>query len=122
MPKYKLSEMKKFLLFISLFVAASFVANEASAQIKVGEGQISIAVESNNSYYAPDKKLEDIGLVLPEKRTRGNFGSNDYVKVDYSLGRFSAGIQVDAYLPALYGYDFYDYSQRTSKVNMFITK
>ena len=122
MPKYKLSEMKKFLLFISLFVAASFVANEASAQIKVGEGQISIAVESNNSYYAPDKKLEDIGLVQPEKRTRGNFGSNDYVKVDYSLGRFSAGIQVDAYLPALYGYDFYDYSQRTSKVNMFITK
>ena len=107
MPKYKLSEMKKFLLFISLFVAASFVANEASAQFKVkNDGQISIAVESNNSYYAPDKKLEDIGLVQPEKRTRGNFGSNDYVKVDYSLGRFSAGIQVDAYLPALYGYDF----------------
>jgi hypothetical protein len=114
--------MKKFLLFITLFAAASFVANEAAAQIKVGEGQISIAVESNSSYYAPDKKLEDIGLVQPEKRTRGNFGSNDYVKVDYSLGRFSAGVQVDHYLPALYGYDFYDYSQRNSLLNLYLTK
>ena len=103
-------------------VASLFATEEASAQIKVGEGQISIALESNNSYYAPDKKLEEIGLVVPEKRTRGDFGSNDYLKVDYNIGRFSAGIQVDGYLPALYGYDFYDYGQRTSKLNMFLTK
>ena len=63
--------MKKFLLLIGVAVASLFAAEEASAQIKVGEGQISVALESNNSYYAPDKKLEDIGLVVPEKRTRG---------------------------------------------------
>ena len=114
--------MKKFLLLLGVAVATVFAVEEASAQIKVGEGQISIALESNNSYYAPDKKLEDIGLVVPEKRTRGDFGSNDYLKVDYNIGRFSAGIQVDGYLPAMYGYDFYDYSQRDSKLNMFITK
>ena len=114
--------MKKFLLLLGVAVATVFAVEEASAQIKAGEGQVSIALESNNSYYAPDKTLEDIGLVLPEKRTRGDFGSNDYLKVDYNIGRFSAGIQVDGYLPAMYGYDFYDYSQRTSKLNMFLTK
>jgi hypothetical protein len=114
--------MKKFLLLLGVAVATVFAVEEASAQIKAGEGQVSIALESNNSYYAPDKKLESIGLVAPEKRTRGDFGSNDYLKVDYSIGRFSAGIQVDGYLPAMYGYDFYDYSQRDSKLNMFLTK
>ena len=114
--------MKKFLLLLGVAVATVFAVEEASAQIKAGEGQVSIALESNNSYYAPDKKLEEIGLVVPEKRTRGDFGSNDYLKVDYNIGRFSVGVQVDAYLPAMYGYDFYDYCQRDSKLNMFITK
>ena len=114
--------MKKFLLLLGVAVATVFAVEEASAQIKAGEGQVSIALESNNSYYAPDKKLEDIGLVIPERRTRGDFGSNDYLKVDYNIGRFSAGVQVDGYLPAMYGYDFYDYSQRDSKLNMFLTK
>ena len=114
--------MKKFLLLLGVAVATVFAVEEASAQIKAGEGQVSIALESNNSYYAPDKKLEDIGLVIPEKRVRGDFGSNDYLKVDYNIGRFSAGVQVDGYLPAMYGYDFYDYAQRSSKLNMFLTK
>ena len=114
--------MKKFLLLLGVAVATVFAVEEASAQMKVGEGQISVALESNNSYYAKDNTLEAIGLVQPEKRTRGNFGSNDYLKVDYNKGRFSAGIQVDGYLPAMYGYDFYDYCQRDSKLNMFLSK
>ena len=114
--------MKKTLLSLGFIAAAIFAVDEASAQIKAGDGQISISFESNNSYYVPDKKLEDIGLIDPEKRIRGDFGSNDYLKIDYTNGRFSAGVQVDAYLPALYGYDFYNYSQRDSKLNMFLTK
>ena len=114
--------MKKFLLLLGVAAATMFVVEQASAQMKVGEGQISVALESNNSYYAKDKTLEAIGLVQPEKRTRGDFGSNDYLKVDYNIGRFSAGIQVDGYLPAMYGYDFYDYCQRDSKLNMFLSK
>ena len=114
--------MKKFLLFLGVALCATFCVNEASAQIKAGEGQVSIALESNNSYYMEDKTLEKIGLVNPDDRTRGNFGSNDYIKVDYSLGKFSAGVQVDAYLPGLYGYDMYTYQQRDSKLTGFLTK
>ena len=115
--------MKKFLLFLGVALCATFVVNEASAQIKAGEnGQVSIALESNSSYYLEDKTLEDIGLIMPDKRIRGNFGSNDYLKVDYNTGKFSAGVQVEGYLPGLYGYDFYEYQQRDSKLTAFITK
>ena len=114
--------MKKFLLFIGVFAAATFATNEASAQIKAGNGQVSIALESNNAYYTPDKSLEEAGLIEPAKRFRGDFGSNDYLKVDYRLGRFSAGVQIDGYLPGLYGYDQYEYQQRNSKLSAFITK
>lgn len=114
--------MKKFLLFIGVLAAATLTTNEVSAQIKVGEGQVSVALESNNSYYAKDQVLEDIMLSDPSKRTRGDFGSNDYLKVDYNTGRFSAGVQVDAYLPGLYGYDAYTYQQRDSKNTAFLTK
>ena len=79
--------MKKFLLLLGVAAASIFTVEEASAQIKAGEGQVSIALESNNTYYAPDKTLESIGLVAPDKRTRGDFGSNDYLKVDYNIGR-----------------------------------
>ncbi|MBQ8367100.1 MAG: hypothetical protein IJX40_05125 [Alistipes sp.] len=98
------------------------VAEEASAQIKAGEGQVSIALESNSTYYMEDKKLEDIGLYRKDDRFKGNFGSNDFLKVDYNLGRFSAGVQIDAYLPPLYGYDIYENMQRDSKCTAFFTK
>ena len=117
--------MKKFLLAFSIVVASMFVAEEASAQIKAGEGQVSIALESNNTYYTKDQKILDIGKYKPNEdtaRTKGDFGSNDYLKVDYNLGRFSAGVQVDAFLPALWGYDFYKFQQRDSKMTAFLTK
>ena len=113
--------MKKFLLVL-VAVASVFAIEEASAQIKVGEGQISIALESNNTYYTPDKSLEEVGLIRPEERKRGDFGSNDFLKVDYNLGRFSAGIQLDGYLPGLYGYDLYTFQQRDSKLTAFFSK
>ena len=115
--------MKKFLLFIGVLAVATLATTEASAQIKVGnEGELTVALESNNAYYAPDKTLEEIGLIDLSKRKRGNFGSNDYLKVDYRIDRFSAGVQVDGYLPGLYGYDLYTYQQRDSKLSAFITK
>lgn len=114
--------MKKFILFLGAAIATMVSVSEASAQIKVGEGQVSVALESNSSYYAKDEILEDIGLSEPHKRIRGDFGSNDYLKVDYNKGRFSAGVQVDAYLPGLYGYDAYTYQQKDSKNTSFLTK
>lgn len=107
--KYNLSKMKRFLLFLGFALATTLSVSEASAQIKVGEGQVSVALESNNTFYTEDPTLESIGLDQPYKRTFGNKGSNDYLKVDYNLNSFSAGVQVDGYLPPLYGYDLYDY-------------
>lgn len=114
--------MKKFLLFIGVLAAVTLATNEASAQIKAGDGQVSIALESNNIYYAPDKRMVELGKDDPTDRTRGDFGSNDYLKVDYRLDRFSVGVQIDGYLPGLYGYDQYTYQRRSSNLTAFITK
>ena len=81
-----------------LFAALASVAVSASAQKVVGNGQVSGSIESSSVYYTPDKKVE---------RPEDHFGSNNYLKVDYANGRFSAGIQMNAFMPALLGYDAY---------------
>ncbi len=111
--------MKKFLLLLGVIGATILATDSASAQVQVGEGQISGAIESNNIYYGPDKKLEGLGLM---QRPELPFGSHDFIKVDYSLGRFSAGIQLDGYLPAMDGYDISTYQQRDTKLTGFLTK
>lgn len=108
--------MKKFILLLCVAAATSFVAN---AQVPVGEGQLSGSLESNNIYYGVDKKLDELGLT---ERPELPFGSHDFLKLDYNLGRFSAGIQIDGYLPALDGYDIATYQQRDSKLTAFLTK
>ena len=87
--------MKRILLVLTTLVAAL----TASAQIQFGEkgGYMTIGLESNNILYVNDAKL---GTTYPSK-----FGSNDYLKLDYVNGRFSVGVQGEAYLPALQGYD-----------------
>lgn len=87
--------MKRILLVLTALVAALTV----SAQIQFGEkgGYMTIGLESNNILYVNDAKL---GTTYPSK-----FGSNDYLKLDYVNGRFSVGVQGEAYLPALQGYD-----------------
>ena len=79
----------------------------ASAQISLGEkgGVISGSIESNNIVYFNDKALS-----TPAPDT--HFGSNDYIKVDYSVDRFSAGIQVETFLPALQGYEIGNYGNQ----------
>ncbi len=111
--------MKKFLLFLCVAAATSFIAESASAQIALGEGQLSGALESNSIYYGADSRLEELGLM---ERPDGNFGSHDFLKLDYTLGRFSAGVQFEGYLPPLTGFDIYNYKQRDSKLTGFFTK
>ena len=90
--------MKRLTLFIAGVLA---FATSASAQQALGTGQVSGSVESSSIYYAPDNRLYNEDTPRPEDR----FGSNNYIKVDYASGRFSAGIQMNAYLPALVGYE-----------------
>lgn len=53
--------------------------------------------ESNSIVYAEDE-------VTKAQMPDGNFGTNNYLKADYYLGGFSAGLQLEAYQPALVGY------------------
>ena len=82
---------------LTLLVAGIFAfTTSLSAQQVLGNGQVSGSLESSSIYYAPDKKIS---------RPEDHFGSNNYIKVDYSSGRFSAGIQLNAFLPTLVGYE-----------------
>ena len=84
---------------LTILVASLLVfATSVSAQKVLGNGQVSGSLESSSIYYTPDKKVD---------RPDDHFGSNNYLKVDYMNGRFSAGVQVNAFLPALVGYDAY---------------
>ena len=89
-----------------LFAGIIAIAVSASAQQTIGNGQVSGSFESSSIVYTPDNKigpLEDSqGNLVDDK-----FGSNNYIKVDYANGRFSAGVQMNAFLPALVGYDAY---------------
>ena len=95
--------MKKLTLCL---VALLAVTVSVSAQKVLGNGQVSGSFESSSIYYTPDNRIG-----YPEgvdgKPIDDHFGSNNYIKVDYANGRFSAGVQMNAYLPALVGYDAY---------------
>ena len=82
------------LLLIALGLA---LCTSAVAQKRIGKGQVSGSFESQSIGYLDDKALG----AAPDD----HFGSNNYIKVDYANGRFSAGVQMNAYLPALVGYD-----------------
>ncbi len=70
------------------------------AQIDLGRyGHVSGSFESNNQWYVKD---DITNAVFPQDR----IGSNNYLKADYRLQKFSAGVQYEAYLPSLQGYPF----------------
>ena len=95
--------MKKHLLFLLLSACAA--TPELSAQSK---GHLSGSLESNSIYYVKDNKLGSENSVYPED----HFGSNNYLKLDYTQGKFSAGVQLEGYLPALQGYDIGVYGDK----------
>ncbi len=93
--------MRKILLLAVTVCAVS----SAVAQVKLGSGQISGSFETSSIYYIDDK---GIGVNAPED----HFGSNNYLKVDYSWHKLSAGIQLEGYFPALQGYDIGIYGNK----------
>lgn len=84
--------MKRFLIFLAVAAAFSF-----SAYAQDEKGYVTGSLESNNYYYLKDPET---GAVVGDNP----FGSNNYLKLDYYKGRFSAGIQMEGYLPAAEGY------------------
>lgn len=82
--------MKK-LILAAVISAASF---SLSAQ---ESGYVTGSLESNDYQYVNDVAS---GAVAGDDR----FGSNNYLKLDYYNGKFSAGMQIEGYLPASVGY------------------
>ena len=85
--------MKRILstLFIVVVATTSLVAQNDSKGYLVG------SFESNSIVYMDDN-------VTNAQKPEGNFGTNNYLKADYYMGGFSAGLQLEAYQPALIGY------------------
>lgn len=86
---------------LSLLSAGLLCWISSSAQTGISNGQFSASLESNSIIYMDDPVLG----VHPKE---DHFASNDYLKMDYSSGNFSAGIQLEGYLPALYGFEIGD--------------
>ena len=82
--------MRKTVVSLVALLAASY----AFAQ---HEGYVTGSIESNSIQYAQD---EAAGAVLP----KDHFGSNNYAKVDAFWGNFSAGFQIEGYMPVLQGF------------------
>ena len=82
----------RLLIIILCFTSNIFAQNK--------NGHFGGSFETYTQFYHKDDK---IGAVLPPDR----IGSNNYLKLDYTYGKFSAGVQFEAYLPAVAGYPFF---------------
>lgn len=79
-------------------MAASVAAHAAADDNgKAAKGYLKGSFETNTTWYHDDARTN---ASVPEER----WGSNNYLKLDYYRGKFSAGMQVEAYEPALVGY------------------
>lgn len=66
-------------------------------------GHLSASFETNTIIYQEDSKIKNNNTTTGEKLH--DYGSNNYLKIDYQLGRFSAGVQAEYYPEVLRGYD-----------------
>ena len=81
------------------------MAGAVSSLYAQDKGVLTGSLESNNIYYVDDSKLGN-SAANPDD----HFGSNSYLKLDYMKGKFSAGIQLEGFLPALQGYEYATYN------------
>ncbi len=101
-------------LFTILAATATLVAFESQAQIRIGKnGQLTGSLESNSIYYVEDKKIG----ATPDD----DFGTHDYLKLDYTNGRFAVGVQGELYAPALQGYDIGLYGDKKFMLSKYIS-
>lgn len=80
-------------------------------------GHLSGSFETNTIYYVEDSKT---GAVVPHN----SYGSNNFLKLDYQLGRFSAGVQLEYYPHPLVGTPMqgYEYVMEGFSINNLTEK
>ena len=81
----------------ALFAGTDLSAEESDYGKDRSSGYLTGSFETSTSLYNEDDKTS---AVVPD----GHFGSNNYLKLDYYKGNFSAGVQMEAYSPVLVGY------------------
>ena len=80
------------ILVIALFASYSFFAQDTPTS-----GIFSGSFESTNQMYHHDNSIK---VTLPQDK----IASNNYLSLNYSYGKFRAGMQYEAYMPPLVGY------------------
>lgn len=88
--------MKKILILAFVCISSQTVFSQQLDQII--KGHLNGSFESYSQYYMNDSK---IGAFAPQDK----IGSNNFLKLDYTNGKFMAGIQYESYLPSIFGYN-----------------
>jgi len=88
-----------FLLAITLM----FIGFGVNAQVSdiLQRSQVHGSFEFDGAFYMPDEAIGIYDTVIDGR----NFGFNAFGNIIYSLGKFSAGIRYEAYLPPMAGFD-----------------
>lgn len=89
--------MKRTIVFFAVAAALMLSATAFSENRERSAGYVAGSFETNTNAYLKDVKTN---ARVPE----GNFGSNNFLKVDYHNRRFSAGVQMEAYTPVNVGF------------------
>lgn len=86
--------------FIAGVIAVMYAVSGLYAQTDDSDpkGRLAGSYETNTIYYIED---DATNAKVPGS---DHIGSNNYFKLDYLRGNLSAGVQIEAYLPVLYGY------------------
>ena len=82
---------------VMLLSGVDVSADAANLSDESQKGYVTGSFETNTNRYQDDVKTS---ATVPD----GNFGSNNYLKLDYYNDKFSAGVQMEAYQPVLVGY------------------
>jgi len=87
--------MKKILIS---FIACISIKSAFSQQLdQIIKGHLNGSFENYSQYYMRDEKID---ATVPQDKV----GSNSFLKLDYTSGKFTAGIQYESYLPSILGY------------------
>lgn len=80
-----------------LVAGTSFAQAQEEPEKRDKKGFLTGSFETNTIYFVKDTKVT-------EQTPNDRFGSNNYLKVDYIRDKFTAGVQLESYLPVVYGY------------------
>ena len=86
---------KRFIALVLFGIVTVF--NMSASDSNDQKGYVAGSFETNTNYYLKDLRTT---ATVPD----GNFGSNNYLKLDYYNSKFTAGMQLEGYAPALVGY------------------